>query len=252
MLNLAECVQAGRFKLFYQPVIDVSDETVVYLEALLRLQVDGNPLLNPADFLPELEASMLIEELWPQLLEQAWQAHLLTGDRIALNVSPVQFNPVLLGQLAEFGCKDRSYDWLLLEVTENVTLYPSATEVIQALREMGIRMAVDDFGTGYANLASVLEHQFDVLKLDRRLSHSDDCDLVAAFALALAERRGAKVVAEGIESRALALQMADRGVLYQQGFHHGKPAPISNYCATERFDTGSESVGIGALKLGFA
>jgi EAL domain-containing protein (putative c-di-GMP-specific phosphodiesterase class I) len=129
---------------------------------------------------------------------------------------------------------------VVLELTEHVDIedYPGLTGSILALRRVGVRIAVDDAGTGYSGLAHILKMAPDLIKLDRELVSNIDMDPVrralAASLVAFAADTGAEITAEGVETADELEAVRRLGVHYAQGYHLGAPAPLNALSADGR------------------
>ena len=153
-LDLRTAISAGEFEIFYQPLINLASGTVSGAEALLRWRHPHRGLISPADFIPLAEETGLIVQLGAWALQQAcreaacWPNEL----RVAVNISAVQFRngdllETVLGALSDAKLSPRLLE---LEITESVLLNDEShvAELLHNLRRMGVRISLDDFGTG--------------------------------------------------------------------------------------------------------
>jgi diguanylate cyclase (GGDEF)-like protein len=236
---LTHAVRAEALVLAYQPIVDLARDEATGVEALLRWTLDGEPI-PPSEFIPLAEASGLIAELGAWVLERACAdvAPLRTATgaplRVSVNVSAVQlratgFTAQVADTLVRTGLAPER---LTLELTESVVVddVSAVTEVFTALRTLGVRISVDDFGTGFSSLASLADLPIDALKLDRSfiaaMDESDSREALVAGVISLADRLGLPIVAEGIETAAQLAALRRLGCGYGQGFHLGRPAPL--------------------------
>jgi EAL domain-containing protein (putative c-di-GMP-specific phosphodiesterase class I) len=237
--DLAVALETGAFELFYQPLVEVADGRVSGFEALLRWNHPSCGRILPGDFIGAAEESGLIVPLGAWVLQQAcaqaarWPLDGLGGPRLSVNLSAVQLaTPGLVAQvqrsLEQSGLAAQRLD---LEVTETALLrdLPASREVLAQLRALGVRVVLDDFGTGHSSLAYLRELAADGLKIDRSFVHAAQVDVVSAeivrTLLALARTLGLQAVAEGVETQAQFDQMAELGCERVQGFHLGRPMP---------------------------
>jgi diguanylate cyclase (GGDEF)-like protein/PAS domain S-box-containing protein len=237
--DLRTAVAQGQLALRYHPVIDVPSRRVVGVEALLRWNHPTRGELSPMLFVPLAEESGLINEIGDWVLREActqlrrWHADLPEHRRltVSVNLSAVQLKvPDLVEKVAEVladtGLPPRR---LVLELTESVLVDDDgdAVGVLERLRNLGVRLAMDDFGAGFSSLRYLKRLPFDFVKLDRGLLegvHRDPAALALADAvLGLLSRLGLRTVAEGIETRGQLAVVEGLGCRYGQGFLFGTP-----------------------------
>ena len=208
-LNVA--LARSEFELHYQPIVSFPDTKIVGVEALARWRHPTRGLLAPGSFIGLAEETGLIVALGRHLLEAAcrqtvrWREQGYDLD-VAVNVSGRQLQDADLvhtvaGVLATTGLRA---DRLTLEITESVLLHEASTATtLQALRTLGVRLAIDDFGSGYSSLDYLRRFPVDILKVDRSLIGSitsrGDVKFLDAI-VQLADSLGLETVAEGIET----------------------------------------------------
>jgi len=234
---LRNALEAGEFRLLYQPVVRLRDGAVVGAEALIRWRRADGTVHAPGEFVPVAEESGLIVPIGRWVLEtaarqaRAWE---LAGRRrfhVSVNLSARQFrDPELLASIrAAFRAAKADPGRVQLEITEDTLMrdQKEAMRILRALRRFGTRIALDDFGTGCSSLADLKRLPIDALKIDRRFVRGvarDAADLaIARAAIRLAEGLGLDVVAEGVESRAQAEVLAREGCRFAQGYWFGRP-----------------------------
>jgi len=231
-----------QFILHYQPKIDVETGATFGAEALVRWQHPTRGVLYPDAFLPVVEQSGLMNALTQLVLETAvaqlatWRAAGLDLT-LAVNLSA---SDLLDESLAEriaglLGMYSVPGSALELEITESVIMIDPkrARDVLEALRALGLRIAVDDYGTGYCALAYLRDLPVDELKIDRSfISHVTTDRRSAAIVrstIELAHALGLKVVAEGIEHQEALDAVAGFGCDYAQGYHFSRPLPADAF-----------------------
>ncbi len=237
--DLRRAIENGELRLHYQPQIDLSTRQLLGAEALIRWQHPKLGLLSPGKFIPMAEATDLILPLGEWALREAsrqvvsWRQSGLTGLRVSVNVSANQFHQKNFVETVAQILAETETDphTLQLEITET-SLIQSADHVVTRLtelKEMGLLVAIDDFGVGYSSLGYLKHLPIDMLKIDRSFvsdatSDPDDAALVMAI-ITLAHNLRLKVMAEGVENedqlRFLRLLRCDEG----QGFLFGKAVP---------------------------
>ena len=227
--------ERGDFELYYQPQVDLGDESLVGFEALLRWRHPQLGFISPADFIPVAEASGLIQRLGAWVLEEACATAASWPDpiKIAVNVSSIQFargdfTRTVARVLAHSGL---SAERLELEITESVLLEEShvVRTTIEELRDAGVRFALDDFGTGYSSLNYIRKFPIAKIKIDRTfvseiLLNQESASIVSAVAT-LAQNLDIRLNAEGIETREQLELLRRLGCAEGQGYLFGKPEP---------------------------
>ncbi|MEO0467241.1 MAG: GGDEF domain-containing phosphodiesterase, partial [Pseudomonadota bacterium] len=242
--EMRDGIAGGEFVPHFQPKIDFRTGRISGCEALARWQRPGGRSVSPGAFIPVAEETGLIEQIGETILRQSCQAAagwLREGLALSLavNVSPVQlsqpgFRDLVLSALTEAGLPP---SYLELEITESMAIEnPDAfKEALGPLKAMGVRLAVDDFGTGHSNLAILSRLNFDVFKIDRQFIQAVDRDNsarpIVEMILAMAESLGLETVAEGVETPAQARFLRARGCTKAQGFLYATPLPETDFVA---------------------
>ena len=234
--ELRKAVDDERFVPLFQPKIDMKTGRICGVEALARWQLDSGRLVSPAVFIGLAEEIGLIDKIGQQIMHRscdtvaAWarEGHELN---LAVNVSPRQFEAegladMILDGLARSGLSPRRLE---LEITESLAIeQPDRVRtVLTPLRRMGIGLAVDDFGTGHSNLAILTQFEFDVFKIDRQfvsgLPNDSQAAAIIDLMFGMARSLDMKIVGEGIETKAQARFMADKGCDIGQGYLYSPP-----------------------------
>ncbi|HTI01046.1 MAG TPA: EAL domain-containing protein [Acidisoma sp.] len=235
--DLRSAFELKQFEVVYQPILSTVSGCVAGAEALLRWHHPIHGLVPPADFITLAEKLGLIEPLGFWVLEtackEAAQWSLEIG--VAVNLSPVQVNSETLARqvqqiLERTGLPPHR---LTLEVTEGLLLEPNPTvlSTMHALRALGIRFSLDDFGTGHSGLGYLRRFPFDAIKIDKlfiqdMVEHADAAAIVNAL-LAVSVELGLEVVAEGVETAAQLEMLRSRQCQYVQGFFLSPPLPAA-------------------------
>ena len=218
----------------FQPIVDL-DAGLVAVEALSRFR--PTPARPPDQWFADAHRVGLGVEL--ELLAIARAVDQIDGlpDGIALNINagPATLVAPALADLLDGPVASR----VVLELTEHTHIqdYPELTAALWALRRTGVRIAVDDAGSGYSSLAHILKLAPDYIKLDRELISNIDLDPVrralASSLVAFADDTGARILAEGVETQAELETVHRLGVKYAQGYHLGRPGPLASLSGRE-------------------
>ncbi|MFW2373581.1 MAG: putative bifunctional diguanylate cyclase/phosphodiesterase [Gammaproteobacteria bacterium] len=231
------------FFLHYQPRVDINNNKITGMEALLRWEHPQHGLVSPAEFIPIAEETGLILPMGEWVLRQActqiaeWQSQGVCQAPVAVNISRRQFEhhdlyDVISGILEETACDPASLE---LEITESLVMNDvnSTIETLSKLRSRGIKIAMDDFGTGYSSLAILQEFPLDFLKIDRSfvkdITTSSGNQAIAAAIIAMSHSLNLKVIAEGVEREDQLEILREFGCDEIQGFLFSRPMP-SNDC----------------------
>lgn len=212
--DLRVAVEKKQFYLVYQPQVDLSADKIIGVEALLRWRHPQGESVPPFRFIPVLEEIGLINELGDWILEEAcrqqvqWQAEGFIL-RMGVNLSPAQFDQADLitkieAIIQKTGIHAQSLE---LEITESLAMHnPEATiETLQKLRQMGCKIAIDDFGIGFSSLEYLLRFPLTTLKIDRAFVKDitrgrSDRAIVRALT-SLCQGLGLTTIAEGVETQ---------------------------------------------------
>jgi diguanylate cyclase (GGDEF)-like protein len=244
--RLRQAIEKEDFVLHYQPKVNLASGKLAGCEALIRWNDPQTGLVPPAQFMPMLEETGLIQEVGRWALRTAvadylrWQAAGLPAVRIAVNVSPLQLrNRDFIGEIGLItGADAKGAAGLELEITESVIMDDVQHNIasLRAIRDLGVTIAVDDFGTGFSSLSHLAKLPLDTLKIDRSFvidmtSGPQGMALVSTI-INLAHSLKLKVVAEGVEtdeqSRLLHLLRCDE----MQGYLLSKPVPAEIFETT--------------------
>lgn len=232
--GLREAIAVGDVTPYFQPVISLADQRIIGFEALARWHHTTRGTIAPEEFIPIAEDLGLIDALSHRILREGciaardWQA----DTTLSINISPLQLKdswlaPRLLAILQETGFPPQR---LIVEITENAIIddIDHVATVFASLQNIGIRVALDDFGKGYSSLSHLRQLKFDHLKIDGSFVRSMDTEesrkIVSAVA-GLGKALGMPVTAEGVESIEVADALRALGCEQAQGFLFGRPAP---------------------------
>lgn len=235
-------------RVLYQPIVDLEAGTLVATEALVRLVDEAGQLVGPGEFISVSEDTGLIVELGAAVLDRAcaqqaiWSRRAPAGPRsVSVNLSARQLTCPDLAESVAASLSRHGLDpsELCLELTESALLdgHGQTRKNIADLKDLGVRLAMDDFGTGWSSLTSLRRFPVDVLKVDRSFvaglgADADDTEVVKAV-VGLGHALGLGVVAEGVETaeqvRLLKGLHCDRA----QGYYYGRPQEAARILACE-------------------
>ncbi len=228
---MRQALVSGRFRLHYQPQVDLASGAIVGAEALLRWRDPEMGEIPPSRFIPVAEDSGFIVALGDWVLSQAVRQAALWHSKglslpVAVNVSALQFQQAqfvdrVAGVLAISGLPPQLLE---LELTESILVHDAedALNRLHALERLGVQTSIDDFGTGYSSLSYLKRFPIGKLKIDRSFvmglpSDESDAAIVRAI-LQMAHALGKKVIAEGVETEAQRQFLQDAGCDEFQGF----------------------------------
>ncbi|HYC42061.1 MAG TPA: PAS domain S-box protein [Noviherbaspirillum sp.] len=239
---LRSALKNHQFELYYQPQVDLGSWQISSVEALLRWNAAEMETVLPVDFLDIVEQTGLIVEIGEWALREAahqirrWHAQGMSDLRLALNCSARQFNDpkfvaAIPGILRDAGI---SADSLELEVPESMLArHPEIKEHLSELRAQGIRLTIDNFGTGATALIDLKEFEIDVLKIDKafvqHLPHRREDSAITSAIISLAHNLGVRVVAGGVETAEQLAYLKARDCTSAQGFIFSPPVPAQKF-----------------------
>jgi diguanylate cyclase (GGDEF)-like protein len=239
--QLALALDRNQLTLHFQPRVDLRTGAVCSMEALLRWQHPELGFVSPADFIPLAESSPMIHRIGDFVLEKAcaqlsaWRAQGLQLVPISINVSPRQFEQggvhrQLAAQMALHKISPRLIE---VEITESAMMgeQTNILEQLAAIRKLGVKLHVDDFGSGYSSLSQLAILKMDVLKVDRSftiaLGKSPEGRVFYQAIVSMAHALGMSVVAEGVESEEQLAMVRELGCDEAQGYLLGRPMPAA-------------------------
>lgn len=249
--SIRDGIQRNRFSLHYQPLVRAIDGRTRGFEALMRLTDSTGKAISPGEFIPAAEDIGAIAQLGAWALHEATAAAAKWPEplNVAVNLSVEQFRDgdlveTVLGALLASGLAPERLE---LEITESL-LISNVEEVepqLDALKAIGVSLAMDDFGTGYSSLSYLWRFRFDRLKLDRSFvlafdQKPDRARSTIAAVVALGRRLEMKVTAEGVETEAQARALVELGCDNLQGYYFGAPMPETQLREVMRWEADAE------------
>ncbi len=238
--EIEEALCEGEFMVYYQPIIDIKRQTIVAYEALLRWQHPKDGLLTPDKFLPYiLDEREMIMFLGSWIIEQVFLQHILWLDEgfdipLSINISynellSKDFIPIVKNLLAQYPRVKAKQ--IYFEVIEKLALEDMKLEysTLEALKELGFKIAIDNFGTGISTIATIKSFNVDSIKIDKsfvmKMLESEEAYSIVDASVKLAKAFGHLVVAEGVERKEDLSVLLKLGCDRAQGFAIGKPIP---------------------------
>jgi diguanylate cyclase (GGDEF)-like protein/PAS domain S-box-containing protein len=263
--ELRAAISNGQLELYYQPQVQFDTGNIVGLEALVRWNHPRKGLVGPSEFIEAAERAGLIIDLGRWVMQsacrqaRAWLDMQLVPKLVSVNISALQFksSAELEKDIAQTLIENRLAPQMLeLELTETVLMDASRRhrEVLERLRDRGIRIAIDDFGTGYSSLDYLRKFHVDRIKIAQNFV----CDLenapgeraIVRAAMGLARELGLGVIAEGIETKEQLLLLTSWGCREGQGYYFARPLPVAEMTDLLRRGCGVFAPGAGAVPTG--
>ncbi|HSF48718.1 MAG TPA: EAL domain-containing protein [Burkholderiales bacterium] len=252
-IALRQALKKEQFTLWYQPQVALASGEIVGVEALVRWNHPTQGLVQPDAFIRVAEESGLIGPIGEWALKEAcrqskaWRDAGLPAINVAVNLSPRQFRRRDLVELVRNALRDTGLEprYLELELTESALMQhlEETVATLNALRQMGVRIAIDDFGMGYSSLSYLKRFPIGKLKIDRSfvrdIPHDQDDAAIAGAIIAMAHKLALTVVAEGVETPQQLAFLQAHGCDGAQGYFFGRPMPAEEVALLlEQVDNG--------------
>ena len=242
--DLRQAIGRNEMSLVFQPQIDFASGRIKGVEALLRWQHPTRGAISPMEFIPVAEESGYIVQLGEWVMRRAfwqigeWKAKGLPPIRVAINVSAVQFHQnnfteVLADALTDFAVDPQLIE---LELTESVLMHnvEGVLTSLKRIKAMGVRLAIDDFGSGFSSLNYLRRFPIDRLKIDqsfvRDIEKTPANESITRSIIALAESLSLEVIAEGIEKESEKEALKKLGCMEGQGCYFSLPLLADDLC----------------------
>jgi EAL domain-containing protein (putative c-di-GMP-specific phosphodiesterase class I) len=243
LAELRTALDTGQLLLHYQPKLDLRTSDVTGFEALVRWQHPQHGLVMPDEFIPLIEQTGLVRHLTAFVLAEALQQwrEWNRGDEltVAVNISPHSLNDPDFPELVEVMLREYEVPprTLELEVTESALAFDEelSSETLHRLRRAGVKVVLDDYGSGYSSLGRLLDLPIDEIKIDRKfvgaLTDDPDSAEIVRSTIALGHRLGMTVIAEGVETEEALRELASLDCDGAQGYYISRPKPASELAA---------------------
>ena len=244
-IELRQAVKLGQLRLDYQPLMDLSSDRIIGMEALVRWEHPDKGIIPPDDFIPIAEESGMISPIGQWVLREAcrqakkWQTQfpLLWPLKMSVNLSARQFqgNDIVQDIADVLELTELPAFCLELEITETAVMEDADATILilEKLRDLGVKLAIDDFGTGYSSLAYIERFPLDSLKIDRSFVQTigktrngkakKERSVIMKAVQTMGQGLGIEITAEGIETGEQLAELRDMGCAVGQGFLFAKP-----------------------------
>lgn len=254
--ELKDAIIAGELELYYQPQVDSDMGLIIGLEALIRWNHKGLGFLSPGIFLPVAEKYGLMPNIDRFVLYEAirqnkeWQRRGLINVPVSVNLSPLEFMSESLPEMVKNALEEHGLEpkYLELELTEGTLLNDinRVIKIIGKLREIGVKISIDDFGTEYSSLNYLKALPASRLKIAKPFIDGIDKnrvdEAIIDAIIVLTEKIGLELIAEGVEDHNQMVYLRDKGCPDIQGFYYYKPMSVEEIEETGIFHINSDRV----------
>jgi len=242
--DLRAALDGDQFELLYQPILHLPTQRLNRAEVLIRWRHPQRGNIPPGLFIPVAERTGLINRIDEWVFDAAtrqlaeWRGGIAPDLTLSINISPLEFSLLAPGEqlthwsvrLQQLGLPGSS---IVLEITEGLLL-DAGDRVSESLRKVareGLQVPIDDFGTGYSSLAYLRRYDIDFLKIDQsfvqHIGHGDEGGTIVESVVAMAQKLGLEVVAEGVETEYQHRFLQNIGCNYGQGYFYAQPLPAA-------------------------
>jgi len=261
-INLHRAFESEEFELFFQPQINLASGAIVGAEALLRWRHREHGIIQPGMFINALGKNPIAYDVGKWIMRTAiektaaWRKMGLGDLRIGVNLFAVQLGDKIIKDvedaLSDFALPANALE---LEITENIALGSdkSIIATLRTLKDMGIGIAFDDFGTGYASLSYLVRYPLTRIKIDRSflkdIPRSTEGAAIVRSLITMSHALGLKVIAEGVETIEHVRFLAEKNCEEAQGYHYSRPIPDREFIEYIRSVKANERSGQVGLAL---
>lgn len=240
--QLERAIKAGEFIPYYQPIVDITSGKLQGAEVLMRWKKKDGTILPPAVFIPMAESSGLIVDMTRSMMRKVIQdigeAYALRPKiKIGFNMTAQHFEQETIVRDVRriFERSPIRYSQIILEVTERQPLenLNRTRRVVASLQDLGVRVAIDDVGTGHGGLSYMLKLGADIIKIDKMfvdaLATESHSSTIIETLVDLADSMRMDIIAEGVETFEQVIALRDRGIRSAQGYVFAPPLPASSF-----------------------
>ncbi len=245
--DLRKALEHQEFAIVYQTKWNSSTNQMVGMEALLRWNHPKLGTISPIEFIPIAEETGLIVPITHWVIEevckqnQLWHEQNVAQVTVSVNMSVRVFENQTLFQVVKKSLDLSGLNpiFLELEVTESIAMNDMENTIsqLQRIRELGVKVSLDDFGTGFSSLGNLDEMPIDILKIDKsfiRKSMHPSKQAIISNIIMIAKSLNMEVVAEGVETKEQIDFLTSRGCTIMQGFYYAKPVPPEEIAQQDR------------------
>ncbi|HEY1463578.1 MAG TPA: EAL domain-containing protein [Terriglobales bacterium] len=261
-MDLRRGIDQDEFRLYYQPIVDLRTGFISGFEALLRWQPADAELINPYRFIDVAEETGLIVPIGHWVVRAAcqqlkvWQQEYRQLS-ITVNVSPKEFlHPDFVQGIEDVLAEtDIPPGFLQLEITESMAMKDSTRteQVLNRLKDLGVKLSINDFGTGHSSLSRLSRFPLDVLKIDRSfvtgMETDEDKRAVVRLIVTLAHTFKLKIIAEGAETAEQVAQLKNSGCEFVQGYFFSKPMDLEKATSLLQMHFAKHPFDLNALNM---
>jgi diguanylate cyclase (GGDEF)-like protein/PAS domain S-box-containing protein len=239
---LHEALEKEEFQLFYQPKLSLHQEKIIGVEALLRWHSHRYGIITTKQIIPLAEETGVIISLGSWIIRTActqikqWQSENWPSLNIAINLSAREFNQPHLAETIrqQIEAIQLHPSNIEIEISETLIMQDPEKniEILHSLKQLGVRIIIDDFGTGFSSLSYLQQFSTDYIKIDQLLIHdintSSSCNSLIIAMIALAKNLGIKIIAEGVETKEQYDFIVQHGCDEAQGYYFCRPLPAKD------------------------
>ncbi len=241
--DMNKAMELGEFKAYYQGIVDAKTGQIASAEALVRWQHGKLGMISPGEFIPAFESGgqisaldrFMIEQILKFNMDRAKQCRLIVP--CAVNLSRIDFyNTSLMDYLVDIYSNNAfATDYVRIEVTESAyaDLEKNASDYLNRFKALGVKILLDDYGSGMSSLSTLENFSFDIVKLDmgfiRKIGIQNNAEIIIRSTIELSHALGATVTAEGVETKEQLDFLRNCGCDYIQGYYFYKPLPEEEF-----------------------
>ncbi|MDX1295909.1 MAG: GGDEF domain-containing phosphodiesterase, partial [Sulfurimonadaceae bacterium] len=230
--EVALALKENRFIPYFQPIISNDDKKIVKYECLARLQLEDGAMASPGDFLPAVEEAGFLPEMTRQIIEKSFAVMASNHYDFSVNITShelqeKEFVEFIASKLEQYGIDPKR---LVIEVLEGISLQHGDVmiERLNALKQLGCSLSIDDFGTEGSNFSRLMELHVDYIKIDgifiKKLDVDEKSRMITRAIVAFAKSIGCKTVAEFVHNEAVWREVQGMGIDFSQGYWIGAPS----------------------------
>ena len=229
---IQEAICDDRIRVHFQPIMCNSSDNITKYEVLCRIEDRDKTLYQPQEFIPSAIVAGRMSDITRVVIDKSFKYFKNNNHAFSINATLEDFEAEYLVEYIEYKCDYYGIDprRVYIEILENISTEATSgcIQQIQALKEMGCNISIDDFGVDSANFSRMMQIQAEVLKIDghfiQHLLHDKNAKIIVENIVQFSQRMGAKTVAEYVDSKELFELVKELGIDYSQGFYIGKPA----------------------------